>query len=97
MSSSPPQFLAIRPRAASSEGREVSDQDAKEEYLHDAAVAAITSLFAYVSELYGEGYELSYPPPGGWEGFNRDNLRVLQDHGQFKNGLTDRALDLMRW
>ena len=67
-----------------------------EEYSHDATVAAITSLLAYVSELYGEGYELSYPPPGGWEGFNRDNLVILQEHGKFNNGLTDRALNLMR-
>ncbi|KAK8130771.1 hypothetical protein PG999_003151 [Apiospora kogelbergensis] len=67
-----------------------------EEYSHDATVAAVTSLLTYVSELYGAGYELSYPPPGGWECFNRDKLRLLQEHGKYNNGLTDRALELMR-
>ncbi|KAK8095202.1 uncharacterized protein PG998_014426 [Apiospora kogelbergensis] len=54
------------------------------------------SFFDYMSKVYGGGYDLSYPSPGGWEGFNRDNLRVFQEHGQFNNGLTDRALDLIR-
>ncbi|KAK8026240.1 hypothetical protein PG990_004063 [Apiospora arundinis] len=51
MSSSEP--LPIRPHNASDEG-----------YSHDATLAAITSFLEYVSEVYGEGYELSYPPPG---------------------------------
>ncbi|KAK6850564.1 hypothetical protein PG987_000198 [Apiospora arundinis] len=79
MSSSQLQTLAIRPRAGPSEGREVSDHDAKEEYPYDTTVAAITLFFTAAAE-----------------GVNRDKLRVLQEHGQFNNGLTDRALDLIR-
>ncbi|KAK7928567.1 hypothetical protein PG985_005565 [Apiospora marii] len=54
------------------------------------------SFFDYTSKFYGGGNELSYPSPGGWEDFNRDNLRVLQEHGQSNIGLNDRALDLIR-
>ncbi|KAK8118383.1 uncharacterized protein PG998_003009 [Apiospora kogelbergensis] len=54
------------------------------------------SFFDYTSEFYGGGCELSYLSPGDWEGFNRDNLRVLQEHSQFSNGLTDRALGPIR-
>ncbi|KAK6823565.1 hypothetical protein PG987_013822 [Apiospora arundinis] len=79
MSSSQLQTLAIRPRAGPSEGREVSDHDAKEEYPYDTTVAAITLFFTAAAE-----------------GVNRDKLRVLQEHGQFNNGLTDIALDLIR-
>ncbi|KAK8133424.1 hypothetical protein PG984_005436 [Apiospora sp. TS-2023a] len=97
MSSPQPQSLPTRPRAANADDQEGGEQtEAGEGYSHDATVKAITSMFAYVSELYGKGYELSYPPPGGWEAFNRDNLRMLQDNGKYNNGLTDRVLNLMR-
>ncbi|KAK8009383.1 hypothetical protein PG991_011934 [Apiospora marii] len=98
MSSPQSQSRPSRPRATVGEEQEDGEQpeEAKGGYSHDVTVAAITSMCAYVSELYGKDYELSHPPPGGWAAFNRDNLRKLQDNGKYNNGLTDRALDLMR-
>ncbi|KAK8095062.1 hypothetical protein PG997_001747 [Apiospora hydei] len=84
-------------RAAASDEHEVNRGETEEAYSHDATVAAITSMWKYVSELYGSDYyPLSYPTPGGWEGFNRDNFKILQEKGKYNNGLTDRVLNLMK-
>ncbi|KAK7947724.1 uncharacterized protein PG986_008610 [Apiospora aurea] len=76
--------LPARPRAAASDEQEAGRPDTKEAYSHDATVAAITSI------------PCPTHPPGGWEGFDRDNLKTLQENGKYNNGLTDRVLDLMR-
>lgn len=99
MSSPQPQFGPPRqPAAAGERGQENRGQpnEAEGGYSRDATAAAITSMFAYVSGLYGKGYELSYPPPGGWGAFNRDDLRKLRANGKYNNGLADRVLGIMR-
>ncbi|KAK8133425.1 hypothetical protein PG984_005437 [Apiospora sp. TS-2023a] len=88
------QTLPTPPRASSPD----QGDNAEEGYSHDVAVAAITSLFTHADELYSKyGYcDLAYPPPEGWEAFNRENLVKLQENGRYMNGCTDRVLELMR-
>ncbi|KAK7977142.1 hypothetical protein PG988_004632 [Apiospora saccharicola] len=87
MSSPEPQSRPTRPRAAAGEidqddgGR---PEEAKGGYSHDATVAAITSMFAYVSELYG--CELSYPPPGAGSGLTDRVLSLMRHIPYFRSG-----------